>query len=244
MSAGSDERSMKRSSRGRKPQYTWLVVFCLGELYVDELRSLKGKRPIMGFTQTDIHDCVKQYIDVKNSTIIKNAIYDAESHGWVARRKVRERGRDLFVPTKSGLIMYMILSDLLFDINLLLPYLENPGKAREEIKRMLTTLELILNNIISQLSLYKMIAGTNIASSTYQKISKGLYLLEEIKNAMRGYDKGIPEVTEAIRLYNTIKYLLKTLKNMDVVGTMALCDTANRIIDSADPLTWDENLLG
>ena len=211
---------------------------------MNELRNLKGKRPIMGFTQTDVQDCVKQYVDVKNPTIIKNAIYDAESHGWVARRKAHKHERNLFVSTKSGLAMYIILSDVLFDINLLTLYLEDPNKVRKEVKRLVTPLELILNGIISQLNLYKIIAGAGATPPGYQKIPNRLRLLEEIRDAMKGYNREVPGNIEAMRFCNIIKYLLEILKKMEVVGITALCNAADRIIDDADPLTWDENVLG
>ncbi len=244
MVTGNDENSMKRTSRGRKPQYTLLVVFCLGELHVNELRRSRKKREIVGFTQTEVHDCIREYVDIKNLTIIKNAIYDAELHGWVAAIKVRRHGRDLFTLTKSGLAVYIILNDLLFNIELLSLYLENPGKARKEIESMLASLDLVLGGIISQLNLYKIIVGTSAVSPTYQKIFNRLNLLEGVRDAVRGYNREVPGNIETMRLYNIIKYLLGILKNMKIVGTIALCDAANRIIDSTDPLTWSENALG
>jgi hypothetical protein len=244
MSAGSDENSMKRSSRGQKPRYTLLAVYCLGELYINELRRLGKKREIVGFTQTMVHDCVKQFVSIKNLDIIKAAIYDAISHGWAASRKARERGRDLFIPTRSGLVLYTILDEVLFNAELLALYLENPGKVRKEIERLVATLELILDGMVSQLNLYKIIAKTGATPPGYQKIPNRLSLLEEIRDAVKGYNREIPKNIEAIKLYNIVKYLLGVLRKMEVIGTMVLCDAANRIIDSADPLTWDENPLG
>jgi hypothetical protein len=142
MVAGSGEEGMKRTNRGRKPQYTWLVVFCLGELYVNESRKLGDKHKIIGFTQTMVHDCVKQFVNIKNPDIIKAAIYDAISYGWATKRKARERGRDLFIPTKSGLAVYIILSDVLFDVNLLALYLEDPNKVRGRLNVWLRPLSL------------------------------------------------------------------------------------------------------
>jgi len=244
MSAGSDENSMKRSNRGQKPRYTLLAVYCLGELYINELRRLGKKREIVGFTQTMVHDCVKQFVNIKNPDIIKAAIYDAISYGWASKRKARERGRDLFIPTKSGLVLYTILDEVLFNAELLALYLENPGKVRKEIERLVATLELILDGMVSQLNLYKIIARTGTTPPGYQKIPNRLSLLEEIRDAVKGYNREIPKNIEAIKLYNIVKYLLGVLRKMEVIGTMVLCDAANRIIDSADPLTWDENSLG
>jgi hypothetical protein len=244
MSAGSDENSMKRSNRGQKPRYTLLAVYCLGELYVNELRRLGKKREIVGFTQTMVHDCFTQFVNIKNLDIIKAAIYDAIAHGWAASRKARERGRDLFTPTKSGLVLYTILDEVLFNAELLALYLENPGKVRKEIERLVATLVLILDGMVSQLNLYKIIAKTGATPPGYQKIPNRLSLLEEVRDAVKGYNREIPKNIEAIRLYNIVKYLLGVLRKMEVIGTAALCDAANRIIDSADPVTWNENVLG
>jgi len=240
MATGSDEEGMKRSTRGRKPQYTWFAVFCLGELYIEAIRGLNNEREIMGFTQAAIHDCVKRFENVKNPDIIKNAIYDAESRGLVARRKVRKRGRDLFIPTKSGLILYAILNEISRNLILAVPILADPPKAKEEITRF----QLILDSLIIHLSLYEILAKDRNDLLEYQRISKRLSLLKEIKRAVNGYGKEAPTSIEATRLYNTIKYLFRVLERMKIVGTAALCNVINDIIDRADPLTWDENVLG
>ncbi len=240
MATGSDEEGMKRSTRGRKPQYTWFAVFCLGELYMEAIRGLNNEREIVGFTQAAIHDCVKRFENVKNPDIVKNAIYDAESRGLVARRKVRKRGRDLFVPTKSGLILYAILDEFSRNLILRASILANPPKVKEEITRF----KLILDSLITHLSLYEVSAKDRNDPLEYQRISKRLSLLKEIRRAMNGYDKEAPTSIEAARLYNTAKYLLRVLEKMKIAGTAALCNAADNIIDRADPLTWNENVLG
>jgi hypothetical protein len=244
MAAGSDEEGMKRSTRGRKPQYTWFAVFCLGELYMEAIRGLNNEREIVGFTQTEIHDCVKRFENIKNPDIIKNAIYNAESSGLVARRKVRKRGRDLFVPTRSGLVLYTILDEISRNLILAAPILTNPPKAKEEIQYIITRFKLILDILITHLSLYEISAKDRNDVLEYQRISKRLSLLKEIKRAVNGYGKEAPTSIEATRLYNTIKYLFRVLERMKIVGTAALCNVINDIIDRADPLTWNENVLG
>jgi len=244
MDTGSDEEGMKRTSRGRKPQYTLLVVFCLGELYVNELRRLGNKRRITGFTQTAIHDCVKQYVDVKNPDVVKSAIFDAISHGWVATTRTRNRGRNLFVPTRAGLVLYIMLDETLFDVDTLALYLENPSKVGEKIKHMVMVLKFILDGIISQLNLYRILTNADANSPEHQRISNKLDLLKQVKDAVSGFNREVPGNAEAVRLYNIAKYLLEILKKMDVVGTIALCSAADRLINSTDPLVWSENTLG
>jgi hypothetical protein len=244
MVTGSDEEGMKRSSRGQKPRYTLLAVYCLGELYVNELRRPGKKREITGFTQTTIHDCVKQFVSIKNPDIIKAAIYDAISHGWASKRKARERGRDLFTPTKSGLALHAILDEILFDVDTLALYLENPSKVGEKIKHMVMVLKFILDGITSQLNLYRILTNADANSPEHQRISNKLDLLKQVKDAVSGFNREVPGNAEAVRLYNIAKYLLEILKKMDVVGTIALCSAADRLINSADPVTWNENVLG
>jgi len=244
MDTGSDEEGMKRTSRGRKPQYTLLVVFCLGELYVNELRRLGNKRRITGFTQTAIHDCVRQYVDVKNPDVVKSAIFDAISHGLVATTRTRNRGRNLFVPTRAGLVLYIMLDETLFDVNVLALYQETPGKVREKIKRVVMVLKFALDGIISQLNLYSVLTNVNADPIGHRRILDRLDLLRRVRDSVSGFSKEIPGNTEAMRLCNIVKYLLEILKKMEVVGITALCNAADRIIDDADPLTWDENVLG
>jgi hypothetical protein len=244
MSADSDEGSMKKSGRGRRPQYTLFVVYCLGELYMNRLHSSKNKRPIIGFTQTAIHDCVKQYVNVKNADIVRNAIFDATFYGWVAITRARKRGRSLFVLTKSGLALYAILDEVLFDVDTPALYLENPGKVEEKIKHVTMVLKFILDCLISELNLYRILTNINANSPEYRRIYNKLDLLKQVRDAIGGFNREAPGNAETVRLRNVVKYLLEILKKMEVVGTIALCSAADRLINSADPLTWSENVLG
>jgi hypothetical protein len=243
MVSGSDEEGMKRTDKGRKPQYTWLVVYCLGELYMNELRSLKNKQPIIGFTQTEIHDCVKEYIDIKNPTIIKNAIYDAIAHGWAAAVKAHKHGRSLFVPTKSGLVLYIVIDEILFGSYLLALYQTSSSKDKEEAKRVLAYFRLVLDSLISELSLYEILARYS-SSFEHWRIARGLDLLRETRDALIGYNKEIPTSIETRRLYNMVKYLIKIFEMMKVSGIGVLCNAVDYIINGLDPLVWSENVLG
>jgi hypothetical protein len=109
---------------------------------------------------------------------------------------------------------------------------------------LVTPLELILNGVISQLNLYKIIARTGATSLGYQKIFNRLSLLEEARDAMRGHNREVPGNIEAMRFYNIIKYLLEILKKMEVVGITALCNAVDYIVNGPDPLVWSENTLG
>jgi hypothetical protein len=244
MVTDSDEEGMKRSNKGRKPRYTLLAVYCLGELYVNELRRPGKKREITGFTQTMVHDCFTQFVNIKNPDIIKAAIYDAISYGWTTKRKARERGRDLFIPTKSGLVLYIILDEIVFDVDTLALYLENPGKVGEKIKHMVMVLKFILDGITSQLNLYRILTNADTNSPEHRRISNRLDLLKQVKDAVSGFNREVPGNAEAVRLYNIVRYLLEILKKMEVVGTIALCSAADRLINGADPVTWNENVLG
>jgi len=243
MVTDSDEGGMKRTSKGRKPRYTLLAVYCLGELYVNELRRPEKKREITGFTQTTIHDCVKQFLSIKNPDIIKAAIYDAISHGWAASRKARERGRDLFIPTKSGLALHAILDETLFDVDVLAS-LESSGEVKEKIEHMVMVLKFTLDGIISQLNFYGVLANVNADPIGHRRISNRLNLLKQVRDSISGFNKEIPGNTEAMRLYNIVKYLLEIFKKVGVVGTAALCNAVDYIINGLDPLVWSENVLG
>jgi hypothetical protein len=122
--------------------------------------------------------------------------------------------------------------------------LTNPPKAKEEIQYIITRFKLILDILITHLSLYEISAKDRNDVLEYQRISKRLSLLKEIKRAVNGYGKEASTSIEAARLYNTIKYLFRVLERMKIVGTAALCNVINDIIDRADPLTWNENVLG
>ena len=253
MVTGSDEEDMKKS-RGRRAQYTWVVMYCLGGLYMEAIRSLNKGREVVGFTQAAIRDCVRRYVKVANPDIIKNAIYDAESRGWVARRRAHKRGRDLFVPTKSGLMLIFIITAALPNLILAdLPTLDalaesfftSPDRAREVLGDIVTPLRFLLDGIILQLKGYRSIlARKSGESSEYLRISKWLAMLEEIRDAVSGYNKEVPTTIDAIRFFNVINYLFNIVMLMKVMGLGALCYVVGDIIDRADPVTWSENVLG
>lgn len=235
---------MKKSGRGRKPQYTWLVVYCLGKLHMDEIRRLNKEHMAGGFTQTEIHDCVREFIGIKNPDIIRNAIYDAITHGWATAIRAHRHGRSLFMPTKSGLALYLVFNELLFDINLLVSYSTSPVKFREEIKHALSRFGFVLDGLISQLSFYETLARAMANPFEYGKIHRRLNLLREIKKALFNYDKEVPTVIEARRIHNAIRHLIEVFKIMEIGNVAVLCNAADRIINGADPSTWSEDALG
>jgi hypothetical protein len=252
MVTGSDEEDMEKS-RGRRAQYTWLVMYCLGGLYMEAIRSLNKRRGVVGFTQAAIRDCVRRYVNVANPDIIKNAIYDAESHGWVARVRAHKRGRDLFVPTKPGLMLFfiitaatpnLILTDLPTLGTLAESFFTSPDRAREVLGDIVTPLKFLLDGIISQLKGYRSILARKGGSVEFLRVSKRLAMLEEIRNAVSGYNKEAPTTTDAIRFANVINYLYNIVMLMKLMGLGALCYVVGDIIDRADPVTWSENVLG
>jgi hypothetical protein len=100
--------------------------------------------------------------------------------------------------------------------------------------------------MISQLKAYKaIVAYESSKSPEYQRISKRLSPLEEIKDAASGYNKEIPTINiEAVRFYNITKYLFRDLEIMKLVSLVTLCYTPDQIVSVTDPLTWYENSLG
>lgn len=253
MATGSDEGSMKKS-RGRKPQYTWLVMYCLGGLYMEAIRSLDKRRGVVGFTQAAIRDCVRRYVNVANPDIIKNAIYDAESHGWVARVKAHKHGRDLFIPTKSGLMLIFTivaasqnlkLTDLPTLNSLAESFFTSPDKAKEVVEDVVTPFKFLLDGIIAQLRGYKLMLSRKSGESLeFLRVSKRLAILERIKDAVSGHNKEIPTIIDAIRFFNVTNYLFERLLSVNIFGLFMLCDVVEEFLDRADPVTWSENALG
>ena len=124
------------------------------------------------------------------------------------------------------------------------PFLENPGKAEEKIKHVTMVLKFILDCLISELNLYRIPTNINANSPEYRRIYNRLDLLKQVRDAIGGFNREAPGKAETVRLRNVVKYLLEILKKMEVVGTIALCSATDRLINSADPLTWSENVLG
>jgi hypothetical protein len=253
MVTGSGEEGMKKS-KGRRPQYTWIVLYCLVELYIEAIRSLDKRRGVVGFTQAAIRDCVRRYENVANPDIIKNAIYDAESHGWVARMRAHKHGRDLFIPTKSGLALVFVIVVPMRMLKLMeqptlqtlvVPLFTSFDKAREVLREIIASFKFLLDGTIIQLKGYKSIlAGKSGESAELLRVSKRLAMLEDIRDAVAGYNKGVPTATDEIRFYNVIAFLFKVILLMNSAGPIALCHEVEKIINGADPLTWGEDVRG